>query len=77
MKLRSALFILLVFASLPGYVQTITQWRGAARNGIYQETNLLKSWPAEGPGQLWKIDSLGNGFASPVITADRIYVPGE
>ena len=77
MKLRSALFILLVFASLPGYVQTITQWRGAARNGIYQETNLLKSWSAEGPGQLWKIDSLGNGFASPVITADRIYVPGE
>ncbi len=57
--------------------QEISQWRGPERNGIYPETNLLASWPADGPGLLWKIDSIGNGFASPAIYGDRIYIPGE
>jgi outer membrane protein assembly factor BamB len=77
MKFRLTLLITIICLSLQGYVQTIAQWRGPARDGIYAEKGLLKSWPADGPGQLWKIDSLGNGFSSPVITADRVYVPGE
>ncbi len=60
-----------------GIAQSVMQWRGIARDGIYHETNLLKSWPETGPGQILKIDSIGNGFASPIVTNDRIYVPGE
>ncbi|MEI7663965.1 MAG: PQQ-binding-like beta-propeller repeat protein [Bacteroidota bacterium] len=77
MKTRIPIIAVMLLLSVPGYVQTITQWRGAARDGMYPDVNLLKSWPAEGPKQLWKIDSLGNGFASPAITSDRIYIPGE
>jgi hypothetical protein len=37
----------------------------------------LKTWPENGPELLWKVDSIGNGFASPTVTSDRIYIPGE
>lgn len=57
--------------------QTIDQWRGPNRDGIYIEKDLAKQWPADGPKLLWKADSIGNGFASPVVTSEHIYVPGE
>ena len=53
------------------------QWRGADRTGYYHESGLLQSWPAEGPGLLWAFDGLGNGYSSPVITSDRIFITGE
>ncbi|MCX6304897.1 MAG: PQQ-binding-like beta-propeller repeat protein [Bacteroidetes bacterium] len=77
MKKQFSILLMLLVAALPGYVQTITQWRGVTRDGIYHETNLLKTWPENGPELKWAIDSLGNGFASPVVTNDRIYIPGE
>ncbi len=50
------------------------QWRGPERNGISQEKELLKQWPAEGPELLWKVDGLGDGFSTPAIVGDRIYL---
>lgn len=68
---------LLLFPDAMVHAQAVSQWRGVARNGIYHESGLLKSWPANGPGLLYKIDSIGNGFASPVVTADRLFIAGE
>jgi len=51
-------------------------WRGPARDGVYPETGLLKSWPADGPTLLWDTEDVGNGFSSPVIVGDRIYITG-
>lgn len=59
------------------WAQTINQFRGPQRNGIYPETNLLKTWPAEGPAMIWEVEGIGNGYSSPVVSADRIYVTGE
>jgi outer membrane protein assembly factor BamB len=70
------LFFLLVH-TLYGFVQPIAQWRGIARDGIYHETNLLKIWPENGPELVLKIDSIGNGFSSPAILNNRIFVAGE
>jgi len=67
--------LLLITASL--FAQTITQFRGPERNGVYQESNLLKSWPLDGPAMLWKAEGIGNGYSSPIISGDRIYVTGE
>jgi outer membrane protein assembly factor BamB len=55
----------------------IYEWRGPARGGIYNESNLLKTWPAEGPKELWSINNIGNGFVSPVFTGDNFYITGE
>ena len=52
------------------------QWRGLNRDGIYNETGLLKEWPADGPQLLWKTEDLGKGFSSPVISGERLYVTG-
>lgn len=57
--------------------QEASQWRGQYRNGIYKETGLLNSWPAEGPKLLWHYDNLGDGFASAAIVAhEKIYTAG-
>lgn len=74
------LFVLLVLLLQFGFnskAQTIVQWRGSDRNGIYNEKNLLKSWPAEGPKLLWVNEGVGNGFGSESVTSDRIYITGE
>jgi outer membrane protein assembly factor BamB len=68
---------LIIFISLSIQAQTVAQFRGPARDGIYNETNLLTSWPAEGPTLLWKAEGIGNGYSSPIISGDRIFVTGE
>jgi len=41
------------------------QWRGPQRNGISQETGLLKEWPKEGPKLLWQVKNIGSGYSTP------------
>ena len=50
------------------------QWRGPERNGISQETGLLKQWPAEGPKLLWQVNDIGDGFSTPSVVGTRIYL---
>jgi outer membrane protein assembly factor BamB len=50
------------------------QWRGPLRNGISTERGLLKQWPKEGPKLLWQINDLGDGYATPAIAGNRIYI---
>lgn len=53
------------------------QFRGPRRDGISDETGLLKSWPADGPKQLWTVNFAGRGFSSPIIVKDRLYITGD
>lgn len=69
--------LLFCLLSSTGYSQTIAQWRGVDRKGIYAEADLLKSWPVAGPDLVWSVDNIGNGYGSPAITSDRIYITGE
>ena len=57
--------------------QAISQWRGAHRDGIYNETQLMKTWPEAGPQLLWSNDDMGDGYGSPVIAADMLFINGE
>ncbi len=52
------------------------QWRGPDRNGISKETGLLKSWPKEGPKQIWTISTLGDGYGSVSIQGKQMFVQG-
>lgn len=63
----------LVASPEPGW----PQWRGPQRNELSTETGLLKSWPENGPKLLWKADSIGQGFSSPIISGDSIYITGD
>ncbi len=57
--------------------QEVNQFRGQNATGRYPDTKLLKEWPTAGPELLWEAKGLGNGYGSPAITKNRIYVNGE
>jgi outer membrane protein assembly factor BamB len=50
------------------------QWRGPQRNGVSQETGLLKEWPKQGPKLVWQVKDIGSGFSTPSIVGERIYL---
>lgn len=50
------------------------QWRGPQRNGISQENGLLKQWPKEGPKLLWQVNDIGDGYSTPSVVGNRIYL---
>lgn len=52
-------------------------WRGSDRTGISAERGLLKSWPSEGPKLLWKTTGLGEGFSTPSVAGNLIFVMGN
>jgi outer membrane protein assembly factor BamB len=53
------------------------EWRGPDRSGTYAENGLLKKWPDSGPELLWEITKMGDGYSSPTVTDDAIYVTGR
>ena len=59
---------------LPLVANDWPQWRGPQRNGLSQETGLLKEWPKEGPRLLWKASDIGRGYSTPAVVGDRLYL---
>ena len=70
------LFIAAFCAATSLSAQSHFGFRGPARNGVYPETGLLKTWPADGPQLLWITEDAGKGYSSPVIVGDRLYITG-
>ena len=74
---RTIIVISIIIASASFvYAQTSTKWRGPNGNGVYNETGLLKKWPASGPEIIWHFDQLGAGHSSPAIANGLIYLSG-
>jgi outer membrane protein assembly factor BamB len=73
--LTASVMMSLCLGTLVGQIDS--QWRGPYRDGIYPEKNLLKAWPQDGPQRLWLAEGFGDGYSSPAVTADRIYITGE
>ncbi len=69
-------FVLLIGFSFTLFAQETTQWRGENRDGKYNETGLLKSWPESGPKMLWHFDELGDGHSSAAVTANKVFTAG-
>lgn len=74
--IRKAIILisLVLFSGTLITAQTPTKWRGPNGNGVYNETGLLKKWPANGPEILWHFDDLGQGHSSPAFANGLIYV---
>ncbi len=74
--------IVLVFTILAVSVTAIhaddwPQWRGPNRDAISKEMGLLKSWPADGPRLKWKMEHLGEGYASVVVSNGLLHTIGN
>lgn len=76
MKNLSLLIVSLLILSCSSNEQKIYQWRGEHRNGIFPEQNLLKEWPENGPEELWFIEGIGDGYGTPTVTDNEIYITG-
>src|SRR5262245_2779625 len=68
--------ILCLCLTVPGavFASDWPQWRGPQRSGISQETGLLKEWPKEGPRLLWQIKDAGDGYSTPSVVGERLYL---
>ena len=61
-------------SAVPSLASDWPQWRGPQRDGISQESGLLKQWPAEGPKLLWQVNDIGDGYSTPSVVGTRIYL---
>ena len=76
--MRNLLFFLPVFLLIISCTRQpeIAQWRGPNRDGHYPDKGLSKQWPADGPKLLWATDTVGDGYGSPVVTHDGLFITG-
>jgi outer membrane protein assembly factor BamB len=70
------LMMLFILGYSVAFGQVDAQWRGPDRDGVYPNESLLKTWPEEGPKEIWAVEGLGDGYSSPAVTADRIFLTG-
>lgn len=75
--LKLLLSLILISTTLSVAFCQLYEWRGPDRTGIYNETGLMKSWPTGGPLLLWETAAMGDGYSSPTVTNDAIYVTGR
>ena len=54
----------------------VSQWRGPNRDGIFEETDLLKEWPKEGPELLWTAEGFGEGHGNVGIGKEKLFLTG-
>ena len=73
---RLILLLTMTSISMMMFAQENSQWRGKSRDGVYNETGLLKQWPEGGPELIWHNDELGEGYSSAAIANDKIYITG-
>jgi outer membrane protein assembly factor BamB len=49
------------------------QWRGPNRDGVWSETGIMESFPADGLKTKWRAP-VGRGWSSPVVAQGRVFV---
>ena len=73
MKLILSITTALLIVTTMALGQNATAWRNGT-DGIYPDTDLLKTWPETGPETLWVFEGLGEGHSSPSFALDHIFV---
>ena len=77
---RMLLPLLIAALAAPVAAEDWPAFRGANRQGKSPETGLLKSWPEDGPKELWSVDGVGDGYSSPTVATTaaglRVFVTG-
>ncbi|MGC1276514.1 MAG: PQQ-binding-like beta-propeller repeat protein [Planctomycetaceae bacterium] len=77
MKTRWLLLVAVAVGSTSAVAEDWPQWRGPDRNGVSQETGLLKQWPDDGPKLVWQSTEVGGGYSTPAVVGERIYLMGD
>ena len=76
--LKTPLCILLcMLLCLDTFSQEVAQFRGTHRDGVYDGSNLLETWPESGPLLKWSTEEVGEGFSAPTVTKNAVYITGK
>lgn len=70
------LFICLSFV-LQAEEPNWNQFRGPNHDNHSFSTDIVKSWPKEGPKLLWKIDNIGEGYSNVSFFDDMMFTMGD
>ncbi len=52
-------------------------FHGPNRDNKSTDKGLLKAWPEGGPGRIWEVAGIGEGYSTVAIVGKRIYTTGE
>lgn len=77
MKQLIAMCIVVICVAGTAHGSDAPQFRGVGREGLFEESGLLKAWPAEGPPVAWVAEGMGAGYSSAAIAGNTIYVTGR
>ena len=68
---------LLILTSFTHADENWPTFRGSDRDAVAPDTDLLTTWPEDGPRLLWQVDGLGRGYSSVAIADGKIYTMGD
>ena len=80
MRFQRPLILLALTLALTATAAAAADWptfRGSDRTAVAPDTDLLETWPADGPPLVWEAKGAGRGYASPAIAGDRIFTLGD
>ena len=75
--MAAVVLILVGLAARAARAADCPRFRGPTGNGVFEETGLLKTWPADGPKLAWSAKGLGEGYSSAVVAGGTVYVTGQ
>ncbi len=70
---RISLLLIAFICTSDLFSQDWPQYLGPNRNSVSDQTNLLRSWPQNGPQVLWNSE-IGIGYGGPVVKAGKVYL---
>ena len=74
LALAAAVGCVVLSSAMPLSADDWPQWRGPNRDAISKETGLLQEWPEGGPPLAWRLDDVGEGYSTPSVVGDRLYL---
>lgn len=76
MKLIIKMVAGILFFCNTAFTQVLSEFRNIGRTGVYNEADLLKKWPENGPTMLWSNEAVPYGYSSVAVVSNAIYLTG-
>ena len=73
MRLPIIYFVLLLFSFSSVNSQDWPDWRGANRDGVWNETGIIEKFDSEIIKQKWSV-SVGSGYSGPTVSQGKVYL---
>lgn len=70
---KVALFFCTILVSAAALAEDWPQWRGPNRDGVWNETGIVKEFPASQIEARWRVP-ISSGYSGPTVAAGRVYV---